>query len=115
MVNRNSKHLFWLPSYASNDMTGWSQRHLSAIARPNDSFESAVVPLLRAWLDYADAHQNAYGSEIGEDSMLGPNWARIGSGLRGLLDGNIGRLDANTLDRILVNTLTDQGFDPDVV
>ena len=40
-------------------------------------------------------------------------WARIGAGLRGLLNGALGRLDAGTLDSLIADTLRAEDFDPD--
>jgi hypothetical protein len=70
---------------------------------------------LNGWLRYADAHHSQYGSGIGRDGVLGPEWVQIGQGLRGLLNGCRGRLDGATLDGLLCLTLAQEGFDPDLL
>ena len=96
-----------------DEEAGWQARHRSAVACPRDGFECAYGEMLRGWLRYADAHQERYASPIGQDGVLGPCWAQIGAGLRGLLNGEHGRLDAGTLDSILVRALQEEEFDPD--
>jgi hypothetical protein len=49
---------------------------------------------------------------VGEDHFLGKSWARQGFALRELLNGETGRLDCGTLDAILCDNLSEQGFDP---
>ncbi len=92
---------------------GWIERHQEAVLCPRPDYEQALVEMLSSWLRYADAVTNCWESGIGQDGVLGTEWAAIGSGLRGLLNGEIGRLDGGTVDSILVNALTDEGFDPD--
>lgn len=107
----NLGRLYWLPEAARADQNGWSNRHTQAVRIPQSPFERALVSLLGGWLLYADAHRNAYATEIQDDALLGKSWARIGEGLRGLLDGELGRLDVGTLDAILGNTLDNEGAD----
>ena len=106
------KSLNWTPNHP--DTTGWKQRHLSAITAPKAA-EVGIVNMLKAWLSYADSHQERYESGIGDDGVLGPQWAQIGSSLRMLLNGEAGRLDCGTLDSIICDNLTAQGFDPDTL
>jgi len=94
------------------NMGDWQGRHLRAIDFPHGQ-ERPVVHMLRGWLEYADAHAQRYESGIGEDGVLGPAWAEIGDALRQLLNGELGRLDAGTLDSVLYETLKGEGFDPD--
>ena len=110
--NRYQSRLFALPASARNDRTGWSARHRAALRAPRGPFEPAYVHLLRGWLCYADAHREQYHSGIGDDGVLGPHWARIGADLRGLLNGELGRLDGGTLDGLICRTLEAEGFDP---
>lgn len=107
----NLARLYHLPEAARHDRTGWSQRHLSAMTLPRAPFERAFVSLLGGWLLYADAHRNAYESVLGEDGVLGPCWESIGRGLRGLLNGELDRLDGGTLDTILCETLQANGIE----
>lgn len=92
---------------------GWKERHRDAVQRPKAGYEFALVEMLSGWLRYADAVQNRWESGIGQDGVLGSEWAAIGSGLRGLLNGELGRLDGGTVDALLVNALQEEGFDPD--
>lgn len=103
------------------DTTGWKQRHLEAMALPLGTLKSpakcqserAVVLMVRGWLEYAESHKAAYQSNIGDDYVLRDEWYKIGEALLGLLNGNIGRLDAGTLDEIIRDNLIEQGFDPE--
>ena len=104
--------LFEMPRHLSNS-SGWQTRHLSAINAPKSEFEKAFVELLSGWLRYADSHAQAYKSRIGDDGVLGAYWAQIGAGLRGLLNGELGRFDGGTLDSVLVSAMEAQDFDPD--
>ena len=103
--------LFALPDGA--DFSGWKERHAAALASPRSGFERALTGMLAGWLRYADAHRNQYESHIGNDGVLGDEWARIGAGLRGLLNGALGRFDAGTLDSLIADTLRAHDFDPD--
>src|SRR5262245_39279191 len=98
---------------ASNDWHGWAHQHMEAVYCPKDLFERAVVGMLGGWLIYADAHRQTYGSGIGDDGVLGHDWAQIGAGLSEQLNGQLGRLDGGTLDGILCGTLREAGFGPE--
>jgi hypothetical protein len=98
------------PKYES--VPGYWDRHLDAIARPRGP-ERPISGMLHAWLLYADSHQERYGSGIGQDGVLGPEWAAIGRALRGLLNGECGRLDCGTVDGIILDTLKAEGFGED--
>jgi hypothetical protein len=94
------------------NMADWQRNHVGAINFPNRS-EAGIVALLRGWLQYADTHKARYDSGIGEDGVLGKDWAAIGHALLGLLNGELGRLDGGSLDSLIRDTLTAEGFDPD--
>jgi hypothetical protein len=94
--------------------TGWQTRHLAALQTPK-GFESAIVGLIRAWAIYADSHKARYDSGIGEDGLLGDFWSQMSKQLRGLLDGETGRLDCGTLATFISETLKAEGFDPDTL
>lgn len=116
MTGRNQRYAYLMPaSGAGNEGNEWLRRHLRAIGNPRTEFERALVGMLLAWLAYADAHESAYGSTIGEDGVLGPQWTAIGAGLRGLLNGDLGELDGGTLDCVLCTVLTQHGFDPETL
>lgn len=101
------------PSNTSGNMGGWKERHTAAMACPRTEYEKALVELLSGWLRYADAVEERWESGIGKDYVLGPNWAQIGAGIRGLLNGDLGRMDAGSLDGLLCRTLEAEGLDPD--
>jgi hypothetical protein len=91
----------------------WAVAHRQAATCPRPGFERALAALFTGWLGYAETHQAEYDSGIGDDGVLGEHWAQIGAGLRGLLNGSLGRFDGGTLDALLADTLRQQGFDPD--
>lgn len=91
---------------------GYWQRHEDAMTRPRGP-ERPVAGMLHAWLLYADLHRERYQSGIGEDDVLGPEWASIGSALRGLLNGECGRIDCGAVDTVICETLREEGIDPD--
>ncbi len=69
-----------------------------------------VVNAIKSWLAYADKHAERYVSKVGDDGVLGLHWAAWGFALRGLLNGETGRLDCGTLDTILCETLEAEDF-----
>jgi hypothetical protein len=89
----------------------WYQSHCKALNHPRVGFETALVSMLQGWLHYADTHGAHFGSTIGADGVLGEHWAAIGQGLRGLLNGETGRLDCGCLDSILGETLESEGIE----
>lgn len=91
------------------DSSEWKARHLAAIRNPI-GFELPIVSLLIGWCTYAYTHAKEYETEIGADYVLGPQWRDVGLALRGLLNGQLGRLDAGTIDSIIVTNLTVQGY-----
>jgi hypothetical protein len=96
-----------------SNLTDWEKRHLHAVVSPLEGFEQALVELFSGWLRYSQAVAHRYDGRIGDDGVLGPEWGAIGAALRGLLNGETGRLDCGTLDALLADTLREQGFDPD--
>ncbi len=91
----------------------WAQRHLDAMQSPQDEFELAVTSLIRGWCSYALAYNLHFNdNNIGEDSVLGEEWAGIGRSILGLLNGKIGRLDANTIDKAVRKILIAEGYEP---
>ena len=94
------------------NMGGWQERHFTAVRVPKGP-EVPIVTLINGWAEYANVHRARFESGIGEDYVLGPQWAAIGAALRALLNGELGRLDGGTLDGFLNATLTAEGFDPE--
>lgn len=99
-------------TYNAPDDTGWKKRHLDALEWPQ-GLEVPISGMLSFWLDYAERHQAQYESTIGEDGALGVEWAQIGRGILGLLNGETGRLDCGTLDTIIRDNLAEMGFSDD--
>jgi hypothetical protein len=54
-----------------------------------------------------------FESLIGEDYVLGPEWTQIGTAIRGLLNGETGRLDCGTLDGFILETMRENGVEKD--
>ena len=90
----------------------WAARHRRAVNYPQGS-EIGVVLLLKGWDAYANAHGAIYESRIGEDYVLGPEWAKIGGAILSLLNGDLGRLDGGSLDHVIRHNLEAEGFDPE--
>jgi hypothetical protein len=88
----------------------WQGRHLQAVCSPR-GFERPLVRMVEQWLRYADAHQKEHESPIGEDFVLGQYWEDIGDALRGLLNGQSGRLDCGTLDAVILDSMQAVGID----
>lgn len=92
---------------AKHRRDAWYEQHLAALQTPRVGFEAALVAMLEGWLLYADAH--AESGEIGTDAVLGGHWEAIGVGLRGLLNGETGRLDCGLVDGLVGEALHAQG------
>jgi len=90
----------------------WAARHLAAWDHPQ-GIEKGIVQLTWAAAMYADAHRAKFDSGVGDDSFLGPEWESIVRSIRTLLNGELGRLDGGTLDGILSEMLTAEGFNVD--
>ena len=89
----------------------FGERHYRAWYGPASSHEGAIRNLLLGLADYADAHQEAYRSPIGEDGVLGECWLEVARGLIGLLNGESGRLDCGTIDATIRDIAAEHGFD----
>jgi hypothetical protein len=90
----------------------WALKHDEAIDRPR-GFEVPIVRMLHFWEMYAVEHQKRWESPIGEDYVLGDYWTDIAKGIRGLLNGETGRLDCGTLDSFILETLRENGVETD--
>lgn len=92
--------------------TGWQTRHRLAWRLPTGP-ERPIVAMFQAIADYGDTHELRFASTIGDDGFLGPLWFDMVKSLRGMLNGDCGRLDCGTLDRILCRFAESQGFNID--
>jgi hypothetical protein len=93
------------------DPTGYISRHDYAWHSPFDGFESALVLGIRSLAAYAAAHEARYDSKIAEDGVLGKEWEAALRGFRGLLNGELGRLDGGFLDGAICNLYREAGFE----
>ena len=104
-------------SYISDcdgNMGDWKGRHLQAIRHPLAEKEQPFLQMLQGWLDYAASHQARFNSPIGDDYVLSDAWFHIGVRLNELLNGDVGtRLDCSTLNTIIRDNLTEQGWNCD--
>lgn len=89
--------------------TNWALRHNAAIRNP-EGLERGLMRILRGWEDYADQHRTHFGSLIGEDGFLGPQWEAIGDALRSLLNGSLGRLDGGVLDSAIQTIMNENAI-----
>lgn len=89
----------------------WGERHVRLFQAPVKKEARALVHLITGLALYADAHEAAYESGIGEDAVLGEHWADIAEGIRGLLNGETGGLDAGTLNSLLGRMLRSENFE----
>lgn len=97
-------------NFASNQSAVNSMiRHNDAIDHPK-GFEVPIVRMLHFWEMYAVEHAKRFESPIGEDYVLGAEWQAMGEAIRGLLNGETGRLDCGTLDGYILQTMREQGF-----
>lgn len=89
---------------------GWGKRHVLAWRAPG-SLEEPIVSLFEALANYADRHFVRYESPIGHDRVLGVGWLMIAKAIRIMLNGDLGRLDAGTLDALLFDLTAAAGFE----
>lgn len=81
----------------------WQGRHLQAWSfAPRGSFPWCLQRMIAEWCAYAEAHWLRYDSPIGQDGVLGDEWARMGKALRGMLNGETGNLDCGTVDGLIL-------------
>lgn len=88
---------------------GWGKRHVEAWSHPTAEHERAVRDLVAGWARYADSHCERIGSPVTECGVLGRAWVNLGRQLLVLLNGELGRFDAGTLDGLIRAIATDHG------
>lgn len=84
------------------------QAHRSAISFPNPGHERAIRDLFVALEMYVNASHLEYGDAV--DGVLSASLGDIVDGLRGLLNGDLGRFDGGTLDQFLMDISWDIGY-----
>jgi hypothetical protein len=94
-----------------DDTTGYINRHDKAWHSPSEGFESALVMGIRSLAAYAAAHEARYDSKLADDGVLGASWEEALRGFRGLLNGELGRLDGGFLDGAICNLYREAGFE----
>ena len=88
----------------------WQYRHQLALVDP-DAVEAPIVNLLKVLDTYDRQHVTQFGSAVANDYVLGAAWLEIARAARTLLNGDLGRLDGGSLDKILLDLIRTAGFD----
>lgn len=86
----------------------WARHHNQACDNPKGV--EVIVTMLMGWKVYAKAHKQRYESVIGEDYILGKAWIDMGKAFITLLNGELARLDAGTLNAFIRKVATENGF-----
>lgn len=86
-------------------------KHEHAFHTPRPGFEAAIACGIVALRDYACAHEQRFGSPLADDGVLGDEWLQALRAFRGLLNGELGRLDGGFLDGALCNLHQAAGFE----
>lgn len=94
-----------------SDEKEWIARHVNALVSPTP-MEEPMVDLMTGLLKYVTQYEVMYGSD-GMDYVLGAGVGQVIDGLRVLLNGDLGRLDAGTLDEVLLGLAERAGWDAD--
>ena len=89
----------------------YGETHVRVFQSPTRKEARALVHLITGLALYADAYESTFEAGIGEDGVLGEHWADIAEGIRGLLNGDTGGLDAGTLDSLLCRMLNSEDFE----
>jgi hypothetical protein len=90
------------------------QQHKKEHGAWSDSLHGmALRRMLVGWAAYAVAYRLRFGSPIGSDGVLGDEWAMIGRGLLGLLDGETGGWDCGSISQNIRETMKANEYDPD--
>lgn len=80
----------------------WQVRHNMALWYPEGVEQPILLMMYSLWLYKTnDKYQRQFNQDINEDYVLGRHFREMVDGLRGLLNGNLERLDAATIDRFL--------------
>lgn len=117
MNNHDTTHRGLIAATLDERRTGNEEvrflNHNAALARVDHgaSFERAIVDMIYALARYADDHHGRYESGIGQDGVLGADWAQAVNAVRGLLNGETGRLDCGTVDGLLCKMLELEGVE----
>jgi len=89
-----------------------AKRHLAAWMNPQ-GYELPIYHLIRGLAQYGAAAMTAHGSKIGDDQVLGPALKNIADSILTLLNGDIGRFDGGTLDKLVRAICVEYGVELD--
>jgi hypothetical protein len=106
-------HLFLNQKGETMPNTGdWQGRHTAAwFGGSSNGFARCIRNMISVWCTYAEQHQRRYESPIGEDGVLGAEWARMGKSILGMLNGETGNLDCGTVDGLIRSIAAGHGVD----
>lgn len=71
---------------------------LQVLRDPKSGFEESFGMLLMGIMCYGQAYEERYDKPILQDVVIGDAWQSILDGMRGLLNGELGRLDSGCLE-----------------
>jgi hypothetical protein len=101
--NRNlvKLHCHFFPAFGSTKDFSWQSQHKQAVASPRSGGERAIMLLLESFAEMADASLQ-FETPIGHDYVIKDHAKALLEAARAYLNFDIGRLDAGTLDRLIV-------------
>jgi len=77
--------------------------------------DKAILTMLEGFLAYPHEYNDAIGGKVGDDAILGPEWANIGMAIIGLLQGPTSRrLYCGLIDGQIREAIEAQGYNPDI-
>ena len=85
------------PPMKGRDWATFADLHNQAMEAPRGDFERGLVSLIMGVLCVCNGYRSRFESLVGDDHVIGPEVAAVLGAIRGLLDGEIGRLDAGTI------------------
>lgn len=92
-------------------LINWKDAHDCARYYPRPGIETAMAIMLDGVTEFVAAYRDRYEAPISEDAILGDEGiARILLGLRTLLDGELGRLDAGSLGDEIASIVVNAGW-----
>lgn len=83
-------------------------KHNNAMRHPR-GVEIPIIYMIKGFLGYGIHYQDRYKDSVGSDGYIGPCFENLGRTIIALLNGHIGRLDANTIDSFIRLKLKESG------
>ncbi len=96
-----------------DDANGYIARHRKAWTM-GYGFECCIVRQIYYLAMYAAEYESKFESKLASDYVLGEYWADMVRGVRGLLNGPTGGLDAGFCDAEICNIWREAGFTEDL-